>query len=93
MTDQYLMERGPATMNVTPDKLQEYLAQGWTVLKTPAENKHVVVEQPADTSDEQLAVSKEAVSVETEEQEDAPVSVEEAVEKIGKRSRSKSKKA
>lgn len=77
MTDQYLMGRGPATMNVTPDKLNEYLADGWKVLKSPEENKHVVVTQ------EVLKDTESSGEPET------AVSVEEAVEKIGKRGRGK----
>lgn len=89
MTDQYLMERGPATMNVKPDKLQEYLAAGWKVLKTPEENKHVVVvDQPADV-DMPVAVETEDISSDDEASAQRGVSVEEAVEKIGKKSRSK----
>lgn len=41
------MERAGERMNVSPDKLAEYLANGWKVLKTPDENKAVVVvDQP-----------------------------------------------
>lgn len=46
MAGQYLMERAGERMNVTPDKMAEYLANGWKVLKTPDENKAVVVDQP-----------------------------------------------
>lgn len=47
MAGQYLMERAGERMNVSPDKLAEYLANGWKVLKTPDENKAVVVvDQP-----------------------------------------------
>ena len=77
MTDQYLMGRGPATMNVTPDKLNEYLADGWKVLKAPEENKHVVVVQEVPKEPESSGEPATAVSA------------EEAVEKIGKRGRGK----
>jgi len=89
MTDQYLMIKDGAKMNVTVDKYEEYLANGWSVLKTPDENKHVVVEEPAN-SDQQLADSP-AVSTETEPTKTAPVSVEEAFERIEKKARSKKK--
>lgn len=58
MTDQYLMECNNERMNVTPDKLDEYLAAGWKVLKTPQENKKVVVQ-------DQPVVELPAVAVET----------------------------
>ena len=83
MTEQYLMGRGHATMNVKPDKLQEYLADGWKVLKAPDENKHVVVDQPVVEIPE-LPEVPEAPKVEADPE---PESLEDVVEKIGKKSR------
>jgi len=83
MAEQYLMVRGPATMNVTPDKLDEYLADGWKILKPPAENKNVVVDQPV----VEFPDVPEVPNVQAEEPKGQ--SVEEVVEKIGKRSRGK----
>jgi len=84
MAEQYLMVRGPATMNVTPDKLDEYLADGWKILKPPAENKNVVVkDQPV----VEIPDVPEVPNVQAEEPKGQ--SVEEVVEKIGKRSRGK----
>jgi len=35
MAEHVLMEKGPATMNVPPDKVEEYMADGWTVVTRP----------------------------------------------------------
>lgn len=71
MTDQYLMEKDGGKMNVTPDKLDEYLAEGWIVLKTPQENKQPpVVEQEVPEEPEMAEEPEEpeeAVSAETDE--------------------------
>lgn len=79
MTDQYLMKKdGHGQMNVKPEKLDEYLADGWVVAKKPQDNRHVVVnDQPA----------PEPASVSTET---APVKdVEAAVEKVEKKTKGK----
>jgi hypothetical protein len=84
MADQYLMERFGERMNVTPDKLAEYLADGWKILKAPADNKNVVVK------DQPVVEIPDAPVVPNVQAEDPKgQSVEEVVEKIGKRSRGK----
>lgn len=60
MTDQYLMERNGERMNVTLDKYQEYLDGGWKVLKTPQENRTVVVQ------DQPVVPIPDVVAVETD---------------------------
>lgn len=78
MTDQYLMEKNGGQMNVKPDKLEKFLAEGWVVVKTPQENKQPpVVEQEIPEEPE--------VSDEPEVEE--AVSVETAVKTIGKKGR------
>lgn len=90
MAEQYLMVRGPATMNVTPDKLDEYLADGWKILKPPAENKNVVVtDQPVVEIPEVPEVPEAPEVANVQAKEPKGQSVEEVVEKIGKRSRGK----
>lgn len=81
MAGQYLMERGPEKMNVSIDKLAEYLADGWRVVKTPEENKAVVVDQP-------VVPMPEAPALENiTEAGPEPMPMEEVVQKIGKKSR------
>lgn len=67
------MERAGERMNVTPDKLAEYLAGGWKVLKTPEENKAVAV------------VGQPLVEIPESEEPEAPKAPDEP--KVVKRSR------
>ena len=39
MSEHALMKKGEATMNVPPDKVQAYLADGWTVIQAPEPSK------------------------------------------------------
>jgi hypothetical protein len=72
------MERGAATMNVSPDKLAEYLADGWKMVKTPEENKTVLINEP-------VVPIPDAPELENKlEADPEPVSVDEAVKRIGK---------
>lgn len=81
MAGQYLMEKGPATMNVAENKLAEYLADGWKIVKSPEENKAVVVNQP-------VVEIPDAPPLENRlEPDPEAVSIDEVVEKLGKKSR------
>jgi len=82
MADYYVMKKGQGTMNVPALKLQEYLADGWQVIKEPDPKPDVkqVTEPPAPPK------------AESEAEEESPVTPEQAVEKLGKSSR-RSKKS
>ena len=55
MAEHVLMEKGPATMNVPPDKVQAYLDDGWTI----TDRKSVVLPlQAADVVDQPKANDK-----------------------------------
>lgn len=81
MAGQYLMERAGERMNVSPDKLAEYLADGWKVLKSPDENKAVVVDQPV------VEIPDAPPLANLLEPDPEPKPMAEVVEKIGKKSR------
>jgi len=65
MSELYLMERNGERMNVPASKKDAYEAEGWKVLKTPQENKTVVVQ-------DQPVVELPPVSAETAEVEEEP---------------------
>jgi len=68
MAEYALMQKGEATMNVPPDKIPAYEADGWIIIKRPGVPE--------------LKPERSTVSTETE-----TLTVEEAIEKIGKKSR------
>lgn len=81
MAGQYLMERAGERMNVSPDKLAEYLSDGWNVLKTPEENKAVVVDQAV------VEIPDSPPLDDLVEPDPEPKPMAEVVEKTGKKSR------
>ena len=63
MADLVLMEKGPATMNVPADKVSDWEAQGWVVIKRPAETiipKAVDVDEPKASESKPRASSRGA---------------------------------
>lgn len=72
MAEYYLMKRDEATMNVAPDKLAEYLADGWKVIKEP---------EISEPNPSPVAVETAAPA------EPETLSVEDVVKVIGKKSR------
>lgn len=88
MAGQYLMERFGERMNVSPDKLDEYLADGWKILKAPDENRNVVVkDQPVVEIPDEPKVPKAPEVPNVQADDPKGESVDEVVKKIGKKSR------
>jgi hypothetical protein len=82
MSDNYLMQKGNGQMFVPLAKLAASIADGWEVVQEPDPKPEVkkVAELPPQPSVEEKA-------------EESPVSLDEAVEKLGKKGkRAKSKK-
>jgi hypothetical protein len=77
MSDHYLMEKkGVGQMTVPPSKLSEFLDAGWVVIRDPDPKPEVMqVDVPPPPP------------VALEEQEDQPVPLDEAVDKLGSRNK------
>jgi hypothetical protein len=71
MTDNYLMEKGGAKMFVPPSKLQEFKDEGWTVIQEPDPKPRVK--------------QVDALPPVPEVQDEALLTVDEAVERSAKR--------
>jgi len=78
MTNDALMKKGEATMNVPPGKVEEYKLDGWVVIDRPPEPA------PAPQLEEIKPQAKTSVEVDSEQ---TPLNVEQVVERIGKRSK------
>lgn len=82
MSDHYLMSRGGVEMFVPPSKLAKFKDEGWVVVREPDPKPEVKkVSSPPPAPKAQAEAEEEAVSV------------DEAVEKLGKGKRARSKKA